>query len=252
MPSAEQINRFDKVRRGELDVGRLFVDTKQIYVDARSNAVELDELRLHVDVMFSLVELIGQLLRELRKLRNDITRGEVGLEGFDADIMALQRRYQNLYRPFFTDRPAPQGWNDEQWTEFEEYLEGPILMWDLKTCQDRWGVPFSSTPCEGPDLLMALSLLHQLGVAEEVQEELIASAYGFADLRLQTVTEYWSDKARAAGKTIMQGFHKISETVKDYIPNPDTSKRIAWGVGAALAVGGAGYLYLITKQKKGK
>lgn len=249
MPSAEEINRNDAVRKGELDVGRLFVDTKQIYLDARSNAVELDDLRLHVDVMYALVEMIGHLLREIRKLRIEITRGEVGLKGFDADLTGLQRRYQNLYRRSFEDMPPPAEWNDEQWKSFEENLEGPILMWDLKTCQERWGIPFGTPVCEGPDLLMALSLLRQLGVAQEVQEELIASVYGLADLTLQGFSDHWSDTARSAGKAIAQAFGAVAENVKKYLPDPEAPKRFALGAGVAIALGAGGYLWLKTRQK---
>src|SRR5690242_6102073 len=140
MPSTETIHRLDGVRTGELDVGKLFVDTKQIYLDARANAAEFNEPRIRVDAMHAIVELMGRFLRELRSLRVQITRGEVGLKGFDADLAGLQQRYRNLYRPFFDNLPAPSEWTDEQWKSLEEDLEGPILLWDLKACNERWGV----------------------------------------------------------------------------------------------------------------
>lgn len=251
MPSAEEINRNDALRKGELDVGKLFVDTKRIYIDARSNAVEFNELRMHVDVMFTIVEMIGHILRELRKLRIEITRGEVGLRGFDADLVGLQRRYANLYRPFFEHLSPPAEWSEEQWQDYHENLEGPILLWDLKTCQERWGIPFGTPACEGPDLLMALSLMHQLGVAQQTQKELVASLYGLADLTLKEVTVYWSEAARSAAKDIVDGFRKVADKVDEYLPDKDFTKRIAWGAGAAIALGAGGYLLLVSK-KKGK
>lgn len=248
MPSANEINRNTKIKDGELDVGRLFVDTKQLYLDARSNAAEFNEPRLHVDVMYALVEMIGGLLREIRKLRLEITRGEVGLKGFDADLVGLQRRYQNLYRPFFENLTPPAEWTAEQWAGFEEHLEGPILMWDLKTCQERWGIPFGTPVCEGPDLHMALSLLHQTGAAEEVQKDLIASVYGLADVTLQDLADTLSGAAKTVGNGIAQAFKSVAESVEKYILRPVRGSGFAWGAGAAIAVGAGGLLLLKTKK----
>ena len=240
------------VLAGTLDVGRLFVDTKQLYLDAKANAAELDEPRLHVDVMFALVELLGRLIREVRILRAEITRGEEGLAGFDADLAGLQLRYRNLYRPFFEDLPPPAEWTEEQWQSFEEDLEGPILLWDLKTCQARWGIPFGTPACEGPDLQMALSLLHQTGVAAEHQQELIASFYGLADLTLQDITASLQGVAREAGKAIAKGLGKIGEGAAGYFkPGKSTAKGLAWGLGVAAVLGAGGYLWL-NKDKRNK
>lgn len=241
-------NQYDQIKGGELDVGRLYVDTKQIYLDARANAAEFNEPRLRTDAMYTIVEMLGRFLRQLQTLRVQITKGEVGLKGFDADLAGLQKRYTNLYRPFFADMPHPAEWTDEQWELFEEDLEGPILLWDLKTCNERWGIPFGSPPCEGPDLQMALSLLHQLGVAEQVQAELITSLYGLADVTMKDIGSYWSEKGQKAAEATAQAFKDIANKVKDYFPNPNTPKHIAWGLGVALAVGGGGYLWLKTRK----
>ena len=61
----------------ELDVGRLFHDTKQIYLDARQNAAEFNEPRLRTDAMYTIVDMMGWFLRRLRLLRIEITRGEM-------------------------------------------------------------------------------------------------------------------------------------------------------------------------------
>jgi hypothetical protein len=241
-------NQYDLIKGGELDVGKLYVDTKQIYLDARANAAEFNEPRLRTDAMYTIVEMLGRFLRQLQTLRVQITKGEVGLKGFDADLAGLQKRYTNLYRPFFADMPHPAEWTDEQWKMFEEDLEGPILLWDLKTCNERWGIPFGSPPCEGPDLQMALSLLHQLGVAEQVQAELVASLYGLADITMKEIGTYWSDKGQKAAEATAQAFKDIASKVKDYFPNPNTPKHIAWGLGVALALGGGGYVWLKTRK----
>lgn len=248
MPSTTQIERLDQVRSGELDVGKLFVDTKQIYLDARANAAEFNEPRLRVDAMYAIVELMARFMREVRMVRLQITRGEVGLEGFDADLAGLQQRYRNLYKPFFEAAPPPAEWTAEQWQSFEEDVEGPILLWDLKACQERWGIAYNSPPCEGPDLQMTLSLLHQVGVAQETQQALIDSVYGLADLTMQDLGEYWSDTAEGVGKALGAAFKKIADHAKDYFPNPYAPKRIALGIGVALALGAGGYLWLKTRK----
>lgn len=241
-------NHYEQLRSGELDVGRLFHDTKQVYLDARQNAAEFNEPRLRTDAMYTIVDMMGWFLRRLRILRMEITRGEVGLKGFDADFAGLSQRYRNLYKPFFEDVAPPAEWTAEQWQSFEEDVEGPILLWDIKTCRERWGIAFGSPPCEGPDLLMTLSLMHQLGAAEEVQKELIASYYGLADVTMREIGEYWSDTAKAAGEAIGKSFKTIADNVQKYFPNPNTPKHIAWGIGIALAVGAGGYVWLKNRK----
>lgn len=241
-------NRYEQIRRGELDVGKLFVDTKRIYLAARQDAAELDEPRLRSDAMDTIVEMMGRFLRQIQTLRFQIVKAEVGLKGFDADFAGLQKRYTNLYKPFFEGMPHPSEWTAEQWASFEEDVEGPILLWDLQTCRERWGIPFGTPPCEGPDLQMTFSLLHQLGVAEEVEQELIASIYGLADISMSEIGEYWSEKGKKAAKAVAGAFRNIAQEVKNYFPYPSTGRHIAMGAGIALAVGGGGYLWLKTRK----
>lgn len=241
-------NRYDQIKSGELDVGRLFVDTKKIYLDARQNAAEFNEPRLRTDAMFTIIDMMGWFIRRLRMLRAEVTRGEVGLKGFDADLAGLSQRFRNLYQPFFDGLPPPAEWTADDWQSFEEDLEGPILLWDIQACRERWGIPFGSPPCEGPDLLMTLSLMHQLGAAEETQKELIASYYGLADITMREIGDYWSDAAQEAGEAIANGFKKVVENVNNYFNKNSPTKHIAWGVGVALAVGAGGYLWLKTRK----
>lgn len=253
MPATDTLDRLDEVRGGDLDVGKLFVDTRQVFFDARANAAEFDEPRMRVDAVYAIVEIMGRFLREIRSLRLEITSGEVGLKGFDADLAGLQQRYRNLYRPFFDNLPHPDEWTDEQWKSLEEDLEGPILLWDLQTCKERWGIAFASPPCEGPDLMMTFSLLHQLGAAQQVEIELIKSIYGLADITMQEIGSYWSDKAKGAGQALAGAFKRIADEAKKYVPTlpgSSTRKYLALGIGAAVVVGGGGYLWL--QSKKGR
>ena len=251
MPSTDPLHRLDEVRAGELDVGKLFVDTRQVFFDARANAAEFDEPRMRVDAVKTIVEIMGRFLREIGTLRLRITSGEVGLKGFDTDLAGLQQRYRNLYRRFFDNPPHPEEWTDEQWKSLEEDLEGPILLWDLKTCKERWGIAYASPPCEGPDLLMTFSLLHQLGAAQQLEIELIQSIYSLADITMQEIGGYWSDKAKGAGQAIGQAFKPLADQGKKEFPTPpgsNTRKYIALGIGAAVVVGGGGYLWLQSRK----
>src|SRR5262245_55537002 len=126
MPAPD--SEYGRIMNGELNAGLLFVDTKKIYLDARTKAAELGQPALRVSAMFVIVEMIGRLLRTIKEVRLQITRADAGLKGFDADLAGLQQRYRNLYHPFFEggiDPPAK--WTEEQWQMFEEDLEGPIL-----------------------------------------------------------------------------------------------------------------------------
>lgn len=247
------LDQQHKIRREKLDVGRLFVDTKQIYLDAKANAAEFNELRLHVDVMYALVELLGRLIQEIQVLRADIVRGEVGLAGFDADLAGLQLRYRNLYRRFFEDLPPPEEWTAERWKSFEEHLEGPILMWNLKTCQERWGIPFGTPVCEGPDLQMALSLLHQTGVATEFQKGILTSLYQGVRKTLRFLSASLHGAGRAIGEGAAAALGAIAEGAASYFtPSKSTKSGFAWGLGVAAVIGVGGYLWLNNDQNKTK
>ncbi|MEM7160256.1 MAG: hypothetical protein AAF799_45885 [Myxococcota bacterium] len=243
-------NQRDAVVRGELDVGRLFVDTRQVYLDAKATAAELDEPAIVTEVMWAMLELLGHILVDIRVLRSQITEGELGLRGFDADLVGLQQRFRNLYRPFFQDLKPIDTWTEEDWRDYEEFVEGPVLLWDLKTCQERWGVPFGSPPCEGPDLQMALSLLHQTGVAGEFEQELLSSYYGFADLTLRDIASHWEGQTKAAFEAAASAMGDIADTITDYAVQKSGAKSFALGAGTAIAGLGLAGLYLFAIRKK--
>lgn len=247
MTRQELARQRQQIATGQLDVGTLFVRTRQIYLDARANAAEFDEPRLRVDALYVIVEMLGSLLNEITAIRAQIRLGEQGLAGFDADLAGLRQRYANVYRPFFDELTPPEEWTAEQWKAFEDDLEGPILLWDLKTCQERWGIEFASPACEGPDLLTALSLLHQSGAATETQRELLKSVYGKAQHTAEELAETVAEGATAAAGAIASAFGDIGRGAKDFFTSPITGKGIGWGLGL-VAVVGAGYFLL----KKGK
>lgn len=247
MDRTEILRRRQQIVRGQLDVGTLFVETRQIYFDARANAAEFDEPRLRVDAMYAIFELLGALINEITALRAEIRLGENGLAGFDEDLSGLRQRFMGLYRPFFEDITPPHEWTAEQWASFEDDLEGPILLWDLQTCRERWEIPFASKPCEGPDLHMALSLLHQTGAAQDTQRELLKSAYGKAQHAAEELAESVGDSAQQAAQGIADAFGDVGRDIKHFFTSPATSHVMAWGLGIAAAVGG-GYLLL----KKGR
>ena len=65
---------------------------------------------------------------------------------------------------------------------------------------------------------------------------------------MKEIGTYWSEKGQKAAEATAQAFKDIANKVKDYFPNPNTPKHIAWGLGVALAVGGGGYLWLKTRK----
>ncbi|MCH9684700.1 MAG: hypothetical protein K0V04_24910, partial [Deltaproteobacteria bacterium] len=239
-----------------LDVGRLYADIKQVYLDARSNAAEFNEPRLHVDVMFGLVEMLGHLVVEITKLRAQTDLGEAGLAGFDSDLVGLTKRYTNLYQPFFDDASPPSQWTEERWQSYQEDVEGPILLWDRETCQERWSIEFGSPACDGPDLLTALSLLHQTGVALEFQQELLGTLLGLLDKTLGGLVTTLGEGAKHLAQRTADAFRKVRGAIKQYVvPSERTVRRFAWGVGAAVGVVGLGGYLLLEKNKtktKGK
>ncbi|MCB9718854.1 MAG: hypothetical protein H6712_33730 [Myxococcales bacterium] len=242
------------VQSGTLDVGRLFTDTKALYLETRAQAAETGDPNLRVARMYSIVDLIGNLLNEITSIRAKITRGEEGLAGFDDDLAGLKLRYRNLYWPFFREPepPPPTEWTEQQWTDFETLIEGPILLWDIRTCRERWEIHDVAPPCEGPDLLLALQLLRQTGVALEFQEELVASWYGFADLSMGEFLKFYGDLGRAAGKAIAGGMAAIGEGIGSYVTHGDGggSNGFGWGLGVAAVLGAGGLVWW--KTKKGK
>ena len=52
MTRQELARQRQQIATGQLDVGTLFVRTRQIYLDARANAAEFDEPRLRVDALY--------------------------------------------------------------------------------------------------------------------------------------------------------------------------------------------------------
>lgn len=239
------------LQSGTIDVGRLFTDTKQLYLDTRTHAAETGNPTLRVARMYSIVDLIGNLLNEITSLRTQITRGEEGLTAFDDDLAGLKQRYRNLYWPFFREPepPPPTEWTEQQWADFEELIEGPILLWDLETCRKRWGIHDKAPPCEGPDLLLALSLMRQTGVALEFQQDLIESWYGFADVTMDEFMTFYGDLGGAAGKAIAGGLAAIGKGVTNYVTRGGGSG-FGWGLGLAAVLGAGGLVWW--NSNKGK
>lgn len=240
------------IRSGTLDVGRLFVDTKQLYLDTRAQAVATDDPNLRIARMYSIVDLIGNLLNEITAFRAQITRGEEGLAGFDDDLSGLKQRYRNLYWPFFREPepPPPAEWAAQQWTDFETLIEGPVLLWDLPTCREHWGLHDVAPPCEGPDLLLALSLLRQTGIALELQQQLVESWYGIADVSMDEFLTFYGDLGHAAGKAIAGGLTAIGKGVTDYVTGGGGGGGLSLGLGIAAVLGVGGLVWWTNKKGK--
>lgn len=195
-----------------LDVGKLFVDTKRRYEDAKIQSLsDVGPARLRVDFAWGIIELIGNLINKTQEIRNEIEESEEGLTAFDQDLAGLRARYRIYYVKFFDGLPPFEEWTLEQWADYEDRIEGPIFYWNIADCRKKWGVEFGAPQCEGPDLLTALSLFHQSGVAAEFEAELVASFYGIFDLTMQDFSEFYADIARKAARELLEGVTDITE-----------------------------------------
>lgn len=219
-----------------LDVGRLFVDTKKRYTKAKEQSLsETGPARLRVDFGFAVVELIGNLLNKVQEIRSQITESAEGLKGFDQDLAGLRARYRNYYTKFYENAPPFEEWTLEHWVDYEDRIEGPIFYWNIQDCRKKWGVEFGAPQCEGPDLHMALSLLHQSGIALEFEREIVASFYGILDLTMKDFLQFYSDAAKKAAQSIVEG---IGDVGKFLTPGRRFGKLLlVGGVAAALYAG---------------
>lgn len=227
-----------------LDVGKLFSDTKKRYTAAKKQSLsDTGPQRFRVDFGFATIELIGNLINKIQEIRNGIEETTDGLTAFDADLAGLKARYRNVYKKLLVDAPALDAWTLEDWADYEDNLEGPVFYWNISDCRERWGIPFGAPECEGPDLLMALSLLHQSGIAAEFEREIVESFYGIMDLTLQDFTQFYGDVARDAANSIIDGIGKIT----DFLTPGRGFKTAVLLVGGAAAVY---YGYKLTKDDK--
>ena len=232
------------LRDGRTDAGTVFAELRQIYFNARFDAAEFNAPQVQWAAMVTLVDLIHQVINDVTVARSKIKNQDDGLLGFDGDLAGVTARYTHMYKTAIekdfdlTDRT--------QYAVFEKFLEGPILLWDLKTCKEKW--PTSIGYCEGPDLLTALSLLHQVGVAEDFERQLLESYVRRAHTVFREMVEtaegvYDAAAARtkealkAAGDALVEAHKAVVETVGEHIAKPAAKTlAITLGIGAAVLV----------------
>lgn len=243
------ITLFSELRGGNINAGEVFTVVRQIYFYARFDAAEFGTPHVQWAAMSMLVKMIGQLITDITVARSHLEHVNSGLLGFDSDLAGLTARYTHMYKPAIEQNLDLS--NPEQYAVFEKFLEGPIALWDRETCIENW--PISVGHCEGPDLLTALSLLHQAGIAEEQERELLESyvtqAVGVYHSLVETAEGIYDDAAartkealRTAGTALAEGAtavkEAVGETVNDNFVKPAaTTLAVVVGLSATALIG---------------
>ena len=137
-------------------------------------------------------------------------------------------------------------WDEQDWAKFDDMGSNPIYFWNIRECEENWsvhGVP----PCEGPDYLMAMSLVNQ--VMEAWKNQILMKQdfpiISFADEVLGGYLEEFHE--------IVQSMEKLLEQAKSIMRNvitvvEETSKALASTPGLILLAGGVG-IFLLTRKR---
>ena len=183
-----------------------FVRARELYEPLL--AEQLDGAR--PPFMWHVLYAIGTALKKATLARTNLFL-DPGLWEMDDDLVDLSSRYSSVYKPLMERliQLDPEEWTDQDWDDFENMIEGPVLVWpDLQTCAEQWpveGVP----PCEGPDLLTAMRLLNQLDVVRvhKIQETMFAA---IAD----TLSDYAEGAATAVKEIVLAVADGATEAAK--------------------------------------
>ena len=237
--------------------GTVFQVTRQAYLAAKAQSADVGPARFKRDFAYSTVQLIGNLIVESNGLREKIRQSDSyglraeGLTAWDSDFEGLETRYTQQYKRWFELNPLawddPASWSEADLLEYEQQIEKPIYVWSLEECKQNW-VGRAASPCEGPDLLTALSLLHQITVAEEFERQITSSIWLF-DLTMEEFVQFYVDVAKAAAKAIIKSVGAaVANALK---PDPPGSKSWWHYLLGAITLGGLGYgAYRLLRKDK--
>lgn len=240
-----------------LNVGELFATTRQLYIQIAEEQAAITELtidtiggpyeedarilldrveRLRLRAMAEVVVTLGKVIGHVREARDRIQTSQPGLQEFDQRLADLERRYRELYRPYFNylnDQPIvpeTKNWSAEQWGDLRRRLEGPILLWSPKECEELWAFP-AIPDCNGPDYFEAWSMINQIFQAEELEAELVGSVAGYLDWKLG---DYVRDAAAATSELAEMVGEKVREVAK--FTRTEILPPLLFGVGAIAGI----------------
>ena len=225
---------------------RLFADTKAMVVQARQRAAELGAPTLRVIAMQATLDILRKLTNLAVGQRARIQLGTRGLGQLDHDLTGLRSRYRGIYGRWDPDEmDPPQQWDTETWEDFEESLEGPVLLWSLEDCRAKWGLPFLPA-CQGPDLLLAVQIVNGLAEARAAEFDLknplispVGAIYAHTHAFFMSTAEFFEGEVRSALLEAAQAADDIAKHIGEYFGVSPSAVKAAfpWLLGAGIGLG---------------
>lgn len=215
-----------------------------------------------VVVLMRTVNSMGSTIARLRGYRETIVL--VDPADFDLRFDGLQARYDEVYRPLFPVGPGGiitvpdvAAMTKEDWQRLHTHAEGPLLLWDIAECREKWPIGAAAVPaCKGPDFLEALSMVNQIHEALLTQIELredfpLLSFFddvlgGFVTWiaeAVQGVRATYEEFVRLV-KAIGKIAHKVIEGAADI------AETVAKAPGMLLLAAAAGGAYLLMRRRR--
>lgn len=225
---------------------RLFGDTKAMYVTAKEKATTLGAPILRILAMQATLDILRKLINLAVGQRGRIELGTRGLGQLDRDLAGLRARYAGIYGRWIPEEmDPPEQWDADTWEDFEESLEGPVLLWSIEDCRDKWGLPFLPA-CQGPDLLLAVQIVN--GIAEARAAELdmknplispVGAIYAHTHAFFLSSAEFFEDEVRSAFLEAAQAADDIAKHIGGYFGVSADAVKAAfpWLLGAGIGLG---------------
>ena len=234
--------------RYTIDAAGQFAKLREGYESVRGYpTLQIEYMAIVVGGLMRMANLVGSM-------RGEVRLGQRGLAQFDADLSGFQARvrvYASQFDRGPTGEPQPfpvAGMSTEDWSDYRDTLEGPILYWDRKAWlgSSWWSNPLDGPPGVRPDGLEQWMLWNQVSAARETHHQLITTFWGYTQLRASEL----ADAASGAAKEIWRGIAATAQDAAagawDAIQDNLVPSSTAGRIGAAIALGGlfAGGLYL--------
>ena len=225
---------------------RLFADTKAMVITAREKAAQLGAPILRVMAMQATLDILRKLINLAVAQRGRLALGASGLAQLDQDLAGLRARYAGIYGRWSPDEmDPPEQWDAETWEDFEESLEGPVLLWSIEDCRSQWGIPFLPA-CQGPDLLLAVQTVNGLAEARAAELNMmnplvspVGAIYAHTHAFFLGVAEGFEGAVRDAFLEAARAADDIAKHIGGYFGiSPRVVKQaFPWLLGAGVGLG---------------